>query len=73
MNDSDLWQLEARKGLSRELALRIIAQHGWESGQCVICVTPCECPDADGPASFDAELGVRNHYPIDDVRDFLGY
>ena len=59
--------------LDREQAIRIIAQHGWQSDQCVICVTPCECRSVECPASFDAVLGIKNHYSIEDVRDWLGY
>ena len=42
--------------VTRELAIRIIEQHGWV-----------------GTASLDAELGIKSHYSIEDVRDFLGY
>jgi hypothetical protein len=63
--------------LDREQAIRIIAQHGWEPDQCGLCdcyaavreyVTGFLCP-----SSFDAVLGVKNHYSIEDVRDWLGY
>lgn len=48
--------LDASGRVTRELAIRIIEQHGWV-----------------GTASLDAELGIKSHYSIEDVRDWLGY
>ena len=59
--------------VKRDTALRIIEQHGWEPDQCVICVKPCESVSIECPATFDAELGIKSHYSIAAVRDFLGY
>jgi len=64
---------DLRASVDREQAERIIAQHGWTPDQCTVCVGPCTLESVECPASFNANLGVKNYYAIADLRDWLGY
>lgn len=54
--------------LTRKLAVQILDRHGFTPTQSSVQMNEIQ----DG-TSFDAELGVRDWYTVDALREWLGY